>query len=1355
MKNNYSSIQNINKTAATVKQFFIAIILVASASFNAFGAGVVITAPSLTVTGCSFPTPYSNLNNIVITETSPGDISTFGTLIITAPANFEFLPTTGAVGFTAGRDISIATVTVSASTVTVTLNGSTASNIDAITISGLQVRGVTGASGATNITRNGGSAVIANDVNGTPHAIFASVVNNVTGGYISNPQTICYSGDPAPFTVTTASTGAGTLSYEWKHSADGYGATILATTPTYNIPPGLTSTTTYRRITISTLGGVPCIANSNDIPITVMPAVTGGTLSSPQTICSGSTPSQLTGTAPSGGDGSYTYLWQQSTSNATTGFTTATNTVTLSDYYPNALTTTTWYRRKVASAGCNSTDSAAIQMTVEIPVVTNSSTFTTCSGTQINIALISNVPSTFTWTVGSNIGSISGAIANSGNSIIQTLTNPSNTTAGSIQYIITPTSTPGLCVGTPFTITVSVKPAPQVTNPTNTTICSGTNTNITLTASLASTYTWTLGGITGGITGAGPGSGSVINQLLNNPNPSPGTVPYNITPTSTSGGCVGNIFTLTAMVNPKPLVTNPSTATICDMTSPNITLNANVPSVFSLTMGTITGGITGNTQSGFLTTIYHTLTNPGNTAGTVQHLITPTSSSGACIGDPFSITVTVNPTPTLTSPSSGAVCSGALYSYTPTSSVSGATFTWSRPVVAGISNIFKTGTNDPAEILINTTTSPVNVTYIYTLSINGCQNPTTFNLVTTVNPSPELSSTSPSPICSGDPFNYTALSLTPGAAFSWTRAVVAGISNPAGSGILLSETLTNTTASPINVTYIYTTVANGCSKTQNVIVTVNPIPTLNSSLTATICSGMTFNYNPTSATTGATFDWTRAAVPGVSNNTSNGNNDPNETLYDTTTSPVNVNYDFTTAANGCGNTETLVVSLAPAPMVTNSSNYSSCSGTSPNVTLTASLASNFAWTLGENPGGITGGSNSVGATLNQVLTNISNSTTFSLQYNVTATSISGTCSGYSSAIFINVNPLPLANAGSNNTICSDSSVIIGGTPTATAGTGPYTYSWSPSSGLDSPTLSNPTANPAVNTTYSVTVTDSMGCAASINSMTVTVNPAPNVNAGADVSICVGNNITLYASGGTSYLWSNGSSANSITVNPTATTTYNVMGTTNGCSHSDTVLVTVNPLPLVNGGNDTIICAGQSIILSGNGNGSSYTWNNGVSDGVSFTPTATTTYVVSGILNGCSQSDTILVTVNTLPAVNGGSDTVICAGQSTILSGNGNGSPYSWNNGVSDGISFTPTATTTYVVSGILNGCSNSDTVLVTVNPLPLVNGGNDTIICTGQSIILSGNGNGSPYSWNNGVSDGFSFTPTATTTYVVSGILNG
>lgn len=1082
MKNNYSSIRNITSTSFWAKQFLIGMTIFSSAFINNSFGQVSIIAPTLTITGCSFPTSYMPLANIVISENSPGDIYLSGgngTLVLSAPANFEFLSGTGAVGYTAG-DITAASMAVTLNTLTVSLTGATIANLDAITISGLMVKGVSGASGAANVTRTGGNAVISGDGTGAIHATFTSVLNNVTGGYISTPQSICYNGDPAPFIETVASTGSGALTYEWKHSTDGFSAT-LATTSGYDIPPGLTDTTTYRRVTTSLYNGVPCTANSNDVTITVMPLVIGGTISSPQTICSGLAPSGLTGGAPSGGDGSnYTYLWESSIISATTGFTTATNTVTLSDYYPNSLTDTTWYRRKVASAGCSSNDTAAIEMTV-------------------------------------------------------------------------------------------------------------------------------------------------------------------------------------------------------------------------------------------------------------------------------------NPIPLLTSELTDTACSGTPFNYNPTSQVVGASFVWSRAVATGISNAAASGVNSPNETLINTTANPAYVDYLYTVSANGCTNGTPASLTVTVNTSPQLSSdTVLLPICSNTLLGYVPTSSTPGASFIWTRAAVAGISNPSASGSdSLSETLINTTTSPIVVTYVYTTTANGCSSNENIVVTVNPTPSLSSSLNETICSEINFNYTPTSATSGTTFSWTRAVVAGISNIAGSGTDSTSEQLSNTTNTSIMVNYIYTLTADGCSDSATISVIVNPAPLITNVTQDTICSGTDPNITLTADMPSTFAWTIGENPGGITGGSDSSGYTLNQILTNPSNSTTFSLQYQIIATSTSGTCSGNSSSIYINVNPSPLANAGNNSTICSDSSVIIGGSPTATAGNGPYTYAWIPSVGLNSPTLSNPTANPSISTTYSVTVTDSLGCDASVSTMLVTVNPAPAISAGADVSICIGNNITLHASGGTTYLWSNGSSADSITVNPTVSTGYNVMGTTNGCSHSDTVLVTVNSIPVVNGGTDTVICAGQSIVLSASGNAPPYTWNNGISDGISFTPTATTTYVVSGTLNGCSQHDTVLVTVNALPAVNGGSDNIICTGQSTTLSATGNGSPYNWNNGVNDGISFTPTSTATYVVSGTLNGCTQFDTVLVTVNPIPTVSAGVNDTVCEGDSKTLAGTGNATSYNWDNGVTNAIAFYPAATATYVVTGILNG
>ena len=148
------------------------------------------------------------------------------------------------------------------------------------------------------------------------------------------------------------------------------------------------------------------------------------------------------------------------------------------------------------------------------------------------------------------------------------------------------------------------------------------------------------------------------------------------------------------------------------------------------------------------------------------------------------------------------------------------------------------------------------------------------------------------------------------------------------------------------------------------------------------------------------------------------------------------------------------------------------------------------------------------------------------------------------------------------------------------------------------------------------------------------------------------------------------------------------------------MVTVYALPAVNAGTDQTICLGQQIILSGSG-GTSYSWNNGVQDGVSFTPVVgSTTYTVSGTdVNNCSNTDQVVVTVNALPSIGAGADQVICEGDAVILAGTG-GVSYAWDNNVTDGTSFIPghLGDLTYTVTGTDgNNCSNSDEVVVTVN----------------------------------------------------------
>lgn len=136
---------------------------------------------------------------------------------------------------------------------------------------------------------------------------------------------------------------------------------------------------------------------------------------------------------------------------------------------------------------------------------------------------------------------------------------------------------------------------------------------------------------------------------------------------------------------------------------------------------------------------------------------------------------------------------------------------------------------------------------------------------------------------------------------------------------------------------------------------------------------------------------------------------------------------------------------------------------------------------------------------------------------------------------------------------------------------------------------------------------------------------------------------------------------------------------------------------VDAGPDQSVCDGEQVILAGSLS-LDYTWDNGVTDGVAFTPpVGTTTYTVTGTNgNGCQSTDQVDVIVHPIPAVNAGIDLIICDGEEAILTGSG-ANYYVWDNGVIDGVPFVPTiGTTTYTVTGDSNGCTSTDQMDVTV-----------------------------------------------------------
>jgi hypothetical protein len=219
-----------------------------------------------------------------------------------------------------------------------------------------------------------------------------------------------------------------------------------------------------------------------------------------------------------------------------------------------------------------------------------------------------------------------------------------------------------------------------------------------------------------------------------------------------------------------------------------------------------------------------------------------------------------------------------------------------------------------------------------------------------------------------------------------------------------------------------------------------------------------------------------------------------------------------------------------------------------------------------------------------------------------------------SSITVNAVPTVTVNSGS---VCSGQSFTL-------FPTGAATYSYSGGSAVVSPTA---------NTTYSVTGTNTLGCSVvAISSVTVNASPTISVTSG---SICSGSSFTMVPTGAITYTYSSGSAV----VTPTSNTSYSVTGSnTLGCVSINTAVssITVNPSPVIlASASNSIICVGESAILTASTSATSYTWNTGATTAtISVSPTVTSTYTVSSIgTNGCVGNGNITVTVNACTGIN--------------------------------------------------------------------------------------------------------------------------
>ncbi len=773
----------------------------------------------------------------------------------------------------------------------------------------------------------------------------------------------------------------------------------------------------------------------------------------------------------------------------------------------------------------------------------------------------------------------------------------------------------------------------------------------------------------------------------------------------TTNGCTDTAQVLVD-VRSKPTVTVSPNVAVCSGNSTQLTASGATAYVWTPTASLSNPNIPNPVASPTATTIYRVIGSYG---------------SGSC-ADTAYVTVTVNPTPSVTiTPATANICSGDSVSLQATGAAS---FQWSP--ATGLSN--PNVANPVAKPLVTTTytvvgTNPGNCTDTKTITI-------------TVRPSPVINAGPNKGLCPGE--TYTIPNVGTADNYSWTPTTGLSCTNCASPTVSPSAT---------PGTQVYTVTGsnlNGCSTSSSVTITSNPGVTLAVSNDTTICSGRSVVLSATGA---SIYQWT--PTTGLSN--------PNS--MNTTALPMTTTTYHVVGINGfgCSDTDSVVVTVLPSPVVNTSNNLNLCSGRSAQLNVTAGPGVTYLWTpaLGLSC-----------TTCPNPVANPTNQTT----YTVVGTDPANGCTdtGYV-AIYILPSPTVTATA-SQAVVCSGQSVSL-------SATGATSYSWSPAIGLACQTCQSTTALPNATRTYQV-VGATNGCTDTAN-VTVTVNPLPVVRVLPDsATICEGQSIRLVATGAASYSWSpsvglSTTNRDTTIASPTVNTVYQVTGrSADGCATTVNSTIIVNSIAKVTANaDDTTICEGTQTKLHATG-ALNYNWY--PSAGLSCTncanpvadPVISTTYRVIGTgVSLCPDTAYVKITVTPAPdlLVTPASAT-ICAGDTVALSASSTqGGIYSWL--PTAGLSCTnctdpiarPAITTTYTVKLTAGtGCSVEKKVLITVNALPNVTAGPDRTICAGVPTELNAFG-AATYVWSpaTGLSCTACKNPFATisgpTTYVLTG----
>lgn len=1177
--------------------------------------------------------------------------------------------------------------------------------------------------------------------------------------------TIC-SGTSATLTATAP---GGT--YQWYDAATG--GNLLATGTSYNTPILTTNRTYYVQTTVN-----GCTSARTAVTVTVNSIPAAPTASS-VSICAGSTAS-LTATGSSG-----SYQWYNTPSSGTL-LSSSSNFVT-----PALNTNTTYYVQ--AMNGTCAGPRTAVNVTVNsIPSNPTIAGASICSGNGTTLTATAPGGTYEWWTASSGGTSLGTGIAfNTG-----VLTNTT------IYYVETTVNGCKSAGRTAVTVTVNPTPAAPVVN--SAAICGGTTASLSV-SSTGDTYRWYSAASGGDLLATGS---SYNTPTLNT------TTSYFISATS-AAGCTSPRTTATVNVtaiqnpafiysagtyctsggiNPTPTIpggnvgtftSSPAGLSFIDATTGQINVAGSAVGLYTITF--TTGGscvysssvniriITGNADASFS---YNgpfcaqqsnplpvfTANSSGGTFASTAGLIFKNSNSGeidlatsspgtytitntitgtgGCIGDTKSAVVEIRQNTTANAGVNLVTCD--TQPITLNGSVGGSATNGSWSIISG------TGTFGNANQL-STTFTPTSGQSSVTLQLtsNNPVSPCTVAtdiMVVNINPAPAAPTVNNVTICSGN--TATLIASAPGGIYNW-YATLSG-----GSSLKTDPTFTTGILTSSTTYYVAATSADNCVGPRSpVLVTVNPLPFVNSSPTGDICSGVAQNYSFSSNITGSTFVWSRAAIANITNpvvSGVSGTTSITETLQSIVTTPVNVVYQIIPTANGCtGSPFNYTVTVKPIPVTPVASSAAVCEGEIIRLSTTERVGASYSWT---GPDGFVS---------NIRLPEIPNAN-INKQGVYTVRVIENGCQSLPGSVTQTIKTKPAAPVVSNSSpICIGESFSLN-TPIVIGAT----YSWSGPNGFSSaeqmPSITNAQSVNAGNYSLSISV-DGCTSIASVTNVVVNLPPA-QVDVSSTGPVCISEELRLIAQDlqSASYMWTgpNGFVANSrvaviSNMNNTTTGAYQVIASVAGCaSVANSIDATLKPTPAAPAIDPiSAVCENETLILNAAFvSGATYNWSgpggfisNTQSPAITNVPlSATGNYSVNIVVNGCrSANNTVGITVNPIPpapqVTNNGA---ICEGNTLQLSAaNITGATYSWTgpsgfvssnqNPVINNALLRNGGTYTAIVS--VNGCKGpASSTTAIVNPLPgPVNIVTSGPVCEGRSVrLIADSVTAGSYSWS-------------------------